>query len=80
MCRDMKNLQRKVADLTNVWECQRIIQREVSDEETNQGDVDQHIENDEEQLEHKEESLKHMNFEEMILKDLEGRNDGIKEF
>jgi hypothetical protein len=40
MRRDMQNLQRKVADLTNVLASQRIIQREVSDEETNQGDID----------------------------------------
>jgi hypothetical protein len=43
MRRDMKNLQRQVADLTNVLASQRIIQREVFDEETDQGDVDQHI-------------------------------------
>jgi hypothetical protein len=71
MHRDMQNLQRQVADLTNVLASQRIIQREVFDEETNQGDVDQHIEHEEEQLEC-------MNFEERMLRALEGRNDGIK--
>jgi hypothetical protein len=43
----------------------------VSDDETYQRNVDQHIEHEEEQLEH-------MCFEEMILRDLEGRNYRIK--
>jgi hypothetical protein len=50
---------------------QRIIQREVSDEEIDQGDPDQHIEHEEEQLER-------VTFEERMLGALEGRNDGIK--
>jgi hypothetical protein len=74
MRRYMKNLQRKVANLTSMLASQRIIQREVSDEETNQGNVDQHIEHEE----HKEEQLECVSFEEMILRDLEGRNDRIK--
>jgi hypothetical protein len=43
MRRDMKNLQRQVEDLTNMLTSHRIIQRELSYEETYQGDVDQHI-------------------------------------
>ena len=78
MHRDMKNLQRKVADLANMLASQRIIQREVYDEDTDQGDVDQHIEHDKEHEEHEEEQLEHMNFEERMLRALEGRNDGIK--
>jgi hypothetical protein len=47
MHKDMKNLQRQVENSTNMLASQRIIQREVSDEETDQGDVDQHIEHEE---------------------------------
>jgi hypothetical protein len=36
MCSYMKNLQRKVEDLTNVLYSQRIMKRDVFDEETNQ--------------------------------------------
>jgi hypothetical protein len=43
----------------------------VSNEEIDQGDVDQHIEHEEEQSER-------MTFEERILRALEGRNDRIK--
>jgi hypothetical protein len=48
MRRDMQNLQRQVADPTSMLASQRIIQREESDEETNQGNIDQHIEHEEE--------------------------------
>jgi hypothetical protein len=68
---DMQNIQRQVADFTNVLASQRIIQREVFDDETIRGDVDQHTKHEEEQLER-------MNFEERMLRALEGRNDGIK--
>ena len=50
---------------------QRIIQREVSNEGKVQGDVDQHIE-------HEEEQLKCMNFEERMLRALEGEMMGSK--
>ena len=40
MRRDMKNLQRQVAYLTSMLASQRIIQREVFDEEIDQGNVD----------------------------------------
>ena len=40
MHRDMQNLQRQVADLTDMLANQRIIRREASDEETHQGGVD----------------------------------------
>jgi hypothetical protein len=43
MHKDIQNLQMQVADLANMLASQRIIQREVFDEETNQGDVDHHI-------------------------------------
>jgi hypothetical protein len=78
MCRDMKNLQRQVADLTSMLASQRIIQRELSDEEIYQGNVDQHIEHEEKHGEHEEEQLECMYFEERMLRDLEGRNDRIK--
>jgi hypothetical protein len=51
MHRDMQNLQRQVADLTNVLTSRRIIQRAMYDEETDQGDLNQHIEHEDEQLE-----------------------------
>ena len=47
MCRDMQNLQRKLANLTSMLANQRIIQREVYDEDTDQGDVDKYIEHEE---------------------------------
>ena len=40
MCRDMWNLKRRVAELTNVLVNQRIIPRDASDEETKHRDVD----------------------------------------
>jgi hypothetical protein len=43
MHKDMQNLQRQAVDLTHIMASQRIIQREVSNEEIDQGDVDQHI-------------------------------------
>jgi hypothetical protein len=52
---------------------QRIIQREVSDEETDQENVDQHIKHEE----HEEGQLERVSFEERMLRDLEGRNDRI---
>jgi hypothetical protein len=48
MCKDMQNLQRQVEYLTIMLASQRIIQREVSDEETVRGDVDQYIKLEEE--------------------------------
>jgi hypothetical protein len=51
MRRDMKILQRKVEDLTNVLDSQRIIQREMLDEGIVRGDVDRHTKHQEEQLE-----------------------------
>ena len=74
MHRDMQDLQRQLADLTNMLASQRIIQRVVFDEETNQGDVDQHIEHED----HEEEKLEPMPFEERMLRALEGRNERIK--
>ena len=71
MCRDMENLQRQVEGLTNVLDNPRIIWREASDDETDQGDVDQHIE-------HEEEQVGHMTFEERMLKALEGEIMGSK--
>ena len=68
---DMQNLQIQVVELTNMLANQRIIQRDVSDEETKHGDVDH-------QREHEEEQLEHMPFEDRMLRSLEGRNDGIK--
>ena len=68
---DIQNLQRKVEDLTNMLASQRIIPGEVFDEETDQGDLDQHTKHEEKQLECAP-------FEERMLKALEGRNDGIK--
>ena len=56
----------------------RIIQREVSDEEIDQENVDQHIEHEEEHEEHEEEQLERVSFEERMLRALEGRNDRIK--
>ena len=40
MCRDMQNLERQVAELTNALANQRTIQRDVSDEETKYAGVD----------------------------------------
>ena len=70
----MKNIQRQVADLTSMLASHRIIQREVFDEETDQENVDQHIEHEE----HEEEQLERVSFEERMLRALEGRNDRIK--
>ena len=42
MSRDMQNLQRQVADFTYPLTNQRIIQREASHEETDQGGVGHH--------------------------------------
>ena len=69
--RDMQNLERRVAELTNALANQRTIQRDVSDEETEYGGIDHQGEQEEEQLEC-------MPFEERMLRALEGRNDGIK--
>ena len=63
MHRDMQNLQRQEEYLTNMFDSQTIIQREASDEEIDQGDVDHHIE-------HEEEQLGHMNFRERVLRPL----------
>ena len=71
MRRDMQNLERRVAELTNALANQRTIQRDVSDEETKYAGVDHQGEQEEEQLER-------MPFEERMLRALEGRNDGIK--
>ena len=49
---------------------QKIIPRDSSDEEIENGNVDHHRE--------QEEQLEHMPFEERMFKALEGRNDGIK--
>ena len=70
MCRDMHNLKRQVAELTNALVYQRIIPRDASDEETKHGNVDHQRE--------QEEQLECMPFEERTLKAIEGINDGIK--
>ena len=70
MCRDMQNIERRVAKLTNALVYQRIIPRDASDEETEYGDVDHQSE--------QEEQLEHMPFDERMLRALGGRNDGIK--
>ena len=46
MRRDMQNLERRVAELTNALANQRTIQRDVSDEETKYGSVDHQGEQD----------------------------------
>ena len=70
MRRDMQNLERRVAELTNVLVYQRIIPRNASDEETKHKDVDHQRE--------QEEQLERMPFDERMLRALEGRNYGIK--
>ncbi|GLJ10280.1 hypothetical protein SUGI_0125370 [Cryptomeria japonica] len=69
MYRDMQNLQRKVADLMNMMENQRPRQRGGnSDEGLDQGDTNQ-------SEEPKEEIVNRENFEERILRALEGKNE-----
>lgn len=70
MCRDMQNLQREVVEITSVLANHRIIQRDISDEETEHGDVCHQREPEKEQLEC-------MHFEERMLRPLERRNDNI---
>ena len=67
---DMQNLKRRVAELKNALVYYRIIPRDASDEETEHEVVDHQRE--------QEEQLESMPFEERLLRDLEGRNDGIK--
>ena len=52
MRRYIQNLKRKVIDLTNMLANQRIIRREAYDDETIQGNVNQHIEHEEKQVGH----------------------------
>ncbi|GLJ47582.1 hypothetical protein SUGI_1004730 [Cryptomeria japonica] len=72
MHRDMQNFQRPVVDLTNMMEIKRLRQRGGnSDEGSDQGDTDQ-------SEEHEEEPVNHANFEERMLRALEGKNEGIQ--
>ena len=70
MHRDMQKLEKLVAELTNALVYQRIIPRDAFDEETEHINVDHQRE--------REEQLERMRFEERMLRDLEGRNVGIK--
>ncbi|GLJ55071.1 hypothetical protein SUGI_1182090 [Cryptomeria japonica] len=72
MHRDMQNLQREVAYLMNMMENQRLRQRgDNSNEGSDKGDTDQS-----EELE--VEPINCGNFEERMLRALEGKNEEIK--
>lgn len=72
MHREMQNLQRQIAELITRMENQRPGRGgDEFDEEIGQGGANQDIE-------HEEEELEGMSFEERMLRALEGKNGGIK--